>query len=205
MENLFSRRRWTKKICRSISGTELKTSTLIRDNPIRGEDQWNFFRASKGIPLPLLQDSYPDASEAINDFWFVSGNVICRHHVEPRVKLYPSKQKSFSFPLKSLTFPELQKRIWMLCVASFIIDTWTVSFSSLYSVEEIVIKRQVTSKSGCLWPEFWKGMSTLAKLTEKHKWQIENPNFDNDEKLRGIFFIVPQDNEFKKNTWNDRK
>ena len=38
--------------------------------------------------LPSPQDSLPDAWETINDFWFMSGNFIYRHHVEPRVKLY---------------------------------------------------------------------------------------------------------------------
>ena len=47
---------------------ELRTSTLIRDHPIRGEDQRNFLRESEGSPPPLPQDSFPDASEARHDF-----------------------------------------------------------------------------------------------------------------------------------------
>ena len=48
----------------------------------------DFLGESEGSPLPLPQDSLPDAGEAINDFWSMSGNFIYRHHVEPRVKLY---------------------------------------------------------------------------------------------------------------------
>ena len=78
---------------------ELRTSTLIRDHPIRGEDQRDFLRESeRSFPQP--HDSFPDAGEAINDFWSMSGNFIYRHHVEPRVKLYSPKEESFPIPLK---------------------------------------------------------------------------------------------------------
>ena len=46
------------------------------------------------------QDSLPDASAAINDFWSVSGNFMYRHHFVPRVKLYAPKEESFPIPLK---------------------------------------------------------------------------------------------------------
>ena len=39
---------------------DLRTSTLIRDHPIRGEDQRDFLGESEGS-LPPLQDSFPDA------------------------------------------------------------------------------------------------------------------------------------------------
>ena len=66
---------------------ELRTSTLVREHPIRGEGQVDFLGESERS-LPQPQDSFPDAGEAINDFWSMSGNFIYRHHVEPRVKLY---------------------------------------------------------------------------------------------------------------------
>ena len=75
---------------------ELRTSTLIRDHPIRGESQTDFLGESEGS-LPPPQDSLPDAGEAINDFWSMSGDFIHRHHVEPRVKLYSPTEKSFLF------------------------------------------------------------------------------------------------------------
>ena len=39
---------------------ELRTSTLIRDHPIRGEGQRYFLGESAGSPPPLPQDSYPE-------------------------------------------------------------------------------------------------------------------------------------------------
>ena len=78
---------------------ELRTSTLIRERPIRGESHVDFLGESEGS-LPPPQDSFPDAGEAINDFWSMSGNFIYRHHVEPRVKLYSPREESFPIPLK---------------------------------------------------------------------------------------------------------
>ena len=79
---------------------ELRTSTLIRDYPIRGEGQRDFLGESEGSLPPPPQDSLPDAGEGINDFWSMSGNFIYRHHVEPRVKLYSPREESFPIPLK---------------------------------------------------------------------------------------------------------
>ena len=52
---------------------ELRTSTLVRHRPIRGEGQRDFLGESEGS-LPQPQDSFPDAGEAINDFWSMSGS-----------------------------------------------------------------------------------------------------------------------------------
>ena len=49
---------------------ELRTSTLIREHPIRGEGQRDFLGESEGSPPPRPQDSHPDAGEARNDFWW---------------------------------------------------------------------------------------------------------------------------------------
>ena len=80
---------------------ELRTPTLIRDHPIRGESQGDFLGESEGS-LPPPHDSLPDAGEARNDFWSMSGNFIYSHHVEPRVKLYSPREESFPIPLKHI-------------------------------------------------------------------------------------------------------
>ena len=73
---------------------DLRTSTLIRPRPIQGEGHVDFLGESEGS-FPQPHDSFPDAGEAINDFWSMSGNFIYRHHVEPRVKLYSPREESF--------------------------------------------------------------------------------------------------------------
>ena len=77
----------------------LRTSALVRPRPIQGEGHVDFLGESEGS-LPQPQDSFPDAGEAINDFWSMSGNFKNHHHVEPRVKLYSPREESFPIPLK---------------------------------------------------------------------------------------------------------
>ena len=67
--------------------------------PIGGESVVDFLGESEGS-LPPRHDSFPDAGEAINDFWSMSGNFTCRHHVETRVKFYSPREESFRIPLK---------------------------------------------------------------------------------------------------------
>ena len=76
----------------------LRTSTLVRHRPIQGESNIDFGESEGSLPPP--QDSFPDAGEAINDFWSMSGSFIHRHHAEPRVKLYLPREESFPIPLK---------------------------------------------------------------------------------------------------------
>ena len=84
-----------------ISGgdQELRTSTLIREHPFRGGGQRDFLGEPEGSLPPPPQDTFPDAGEAINDFWFMSGNFTNRKNVEPRVKLYSPREESFPIPL----------------------------------------------------------------------------------------------------------
>ena len=94
---IFSSRRWTNQ---TLGGDQdLRTPTLVRHRPIQGEDHVDFLGESEGS-LPPPDDSFPDAGEAMNDFWSMSGNFIYCHHVEPRVKLYSPREESFHFPLK---------------------------------------------------------------------------------------------------------
>ena len=122
---------------------ELRTSTLIRHRPIQGERHIDFLGESEGS-LPQPQDSFPDAGEAINDFWSMSGSFIYRHHVEPRVKLYSPREELFPIPLKYIdvtrtTHTNLdvkqEKRIddyWNIDGSRDLSDPWTGSHNLLY-------------------------------------------------------------------------
>ena len=221
----FSNRRWTNQ---TLGGDQdLRTSTLIRDHPIRGESQIDFLGESEGSLPPPPQDSLPDAGEAINDFWSMSGNFIYRHHVEPRVKLYSPREESFPIPLKYIdvsrtTHTNLdvmqERRIddyWNIDGSRDLSDSWTgfTQFTLLdekppdgymWSGERLT-KRQATSRPDHLWPELWTKLGRNAKLKEKQKWSIEKPKLDNARKLRGIYFIDPEDKEFKETIRNARK
>ena len=202
---------------------ELRTSTLVRHRPIQGESSIDFLGESE-LSLPQPQDSLPDAGEAINDFWSMSESFIFRHHVEPRVKLYSPREESFPIPLKYIdvsrtTHTNLnvkqEKRIddyWNIDGSRDLSDPWT-GFTQLeekppegfmWSGERLT-RKQLTSRPDHLWPELWKSMGKHAKLKEKQKWSNEKFHLENARKLRGIYFIDPEDKEFKETIKNARK
>ena len=63
-------------------------------------------------------------------------------------------------------------------------------------------KRQVTSRPDHLWPELCIKLGRNAKLKEWQKWSNEKPKLDNARRLRGIYFIYPEDKEFKETIKN---
>ena len=119
---------------------------MVRHRPIQGESNIDFLGESEGS-LPQPHDSFPDAGEAINDFWSISGNFIYRHHVEPRVKLYSPREESFPIPLKYIdvsrtTHTNLdvkqEKRIddyWNIDGSRDLSDPWT-GFTQFTLLEE---------------------------------------------------------------------
>ena len=186
---------------------ELRTPTLIREHPIRGEGQRDFPGESAGSPPPLPHDSLPDAGEAINDFWSMSGNFIYHHHVEPRVKLYSPREESFPIPLKYIhvfrtTRTNLgvkqERRIddyWNIDGSRDVSDSW-IGFTQFTLLEEKppdgkmwsgerLTRKQLTSRPDYLWPELWEKMGKNAKLKERQKWSHEKPQLENARKLRG--------------------
>ena len=204
----------------------MRTSTLIRQRPIQGESHVDFLGESERSLSPP-HDSFPDAREAINDFWSMSGNFIYRHHVEPRVKLYSPRGESFPIPLKYIDVSRTtrtnwdfkqEKRIddyWNIIGTRVLSDLWT-GFSQFTLLEEKapdgymwsgrrLTRKHLTSRPDHLWPELWKSMGKHAKLKEKQKWSHEKLHLENARKLRGIFSIDPEDKEFKETIKNARK
>ena len=70
---------------------------------------------------------------------------------------------------------------------------------------ERLTRRQLTSRPDHLWPELRRKFGRNAKLKEKHKWSDEKPKLDNARRLRGIYFIDPEDKEVKETIKNARK
>ena len=70
---------------------------------------------------------------------------------------------------------------------------------------ERLTRKQLTSRPDHLWSELWGKMGRHAKLNEKHKWSNEKLHLENARKLRGIYFIDPEDKEFIETIKNARK
>ena len=148
---------------------DLTTSTLIRQRPIQGKSHLDFLGESEGS-LPPPHDSFPDAGEAINDFWSMSGNFIYRHHVEPRVKLYSPSEESFPIPLKYIDVSRTtrtnldvkqEKRIddyWNIDGSRDLSDYWT-GFTRFILLEEKI-------PNGYMW--------SGVRLTSKHDIQARS-------------------------------
>ena len=123
--------------------------------------------------------------------------------------------------------PELNVQIWMSSKrsASMIIgnidgsgdlsDSWT-GFTQFTPLEENppngymwsgvrLTRKRLTSRPDHLWPALWEKMGKNAKLKDQQKWSHEKPHHDNARKLRGIYFIDPEDKEFKETIKNARK
>ena len=74
----FSNRRWTNQNPWRRSRPEnIHLDTAATNS--RRESNIDFLGESEGSPPSPPQDSYPDAGEARNDFWSMSGNFIYRH------------------------------------------------------------------------------------------------------------------------------
>ena len=192
---------------------ELRTSTLVRHRPIQGESNIDFLGKSEGS-LPQPQDSFPDAGEAMNDFWSMSGSFTCRHHVEPRVKLHSPREESFPIPLKYIDVSRTphtnldvkqEKRIddyWNIDGSRDLSDPWT-GFTQFTLLDEKapdgytwsggrLTRKQLTSRPDHLWPELWKSMGKNAKLKEKQKWSEEKLHLENARKCVESILSTPR-------------
>ena len=155
------------------------------------------------------------------------GKLHNRHHVEPRVKLYSPREESFPIPLKYIdvsrtTHTNLdvkqERRIddyWNIDGSRNLSDPWT-GFTQYTLLEEKpangkmwsggrLTRKQETFRPDYLWPELWTKLGRNAKLKERQKWSHEKPQLDNARKLRGIYFIDPEEKDFKETTKNARK
>ena len=157
----------------------------------------------------------------------MSGSFQNRHHVEPRVKLYSPGEVSFLIPLKYIDVirttrtnldVKQEKRIddyWNIDGSRDLSDPWTGFTQFTLLKEELPdgymwsggrsTRKQLTSRPDHLWPELWMSMGKHAKLKEKQKWSVEKIHLDNARKLRGIYFIDPEEKEFKETIKNARK
>ena len=149
---IHAKRHNTKEL--SGGDQDLRTSTLIRDHPIRGEDHQDFLGESEGSLLPR-QDSCPDAEKTRNEFWSTSGDFIYRHHVERRVKLYTPREESFPIPLKYFDVTRTTDTTLDVMQESRIDDYWNTGGA-----------RDLSNS----WTGFIQFVSVKEKLPERYMW-----------------------------------
>ena len=198
----------------------LTTSTSIQDNPDRGEEQGNLLGESDGSPPPLL-DRSPIDGEARSNFWSISGNYIYSHHVEPRVKLYVPREKSFPIPLRyfdvtratcttsDVTFERRMGGYWNIEGNRDLSGTWTGFNDSPYWTKNFQMD---THGLGSVWRKnkrhpdliaFGQRYGTTCQKQREEKknkkWAIEKPKLDNARRLRAVFnSLIQQMRSLKK-------
>ena len=178
----------------------------IVQNEERNKKFFKENQAGLSSPTPHQDDSTLDDAEAKNDFWSITGDFICRHHVEPRVKLYVPREESFPIPLKYIDVRNTPASLDVMLEKNNddyvdgdreLSDTWTgfTSFTILnekppcgytWSGEKLT-ETQTTSRPDNVWPDMRKHMSDASKRKDMQKWAIEKPKIDNARRLRGIF------------------
>ena len=164
----------------------------------------------------------------MNDFWSMSGSFIYRHHVEPRVKLYSPREESFTIPLKYIEVSRTahtnldvrqERRIddyWNIDGSRDLSDPWT-GFHTIYSTRRKKLLTDILGP-GRDWREsslhpgqiiygqsYGSQWERTPSWRRNKKWSEEKIHLDNARKLRGIYFIDPEDKEFKETIKNARK
>ena len=150
-----------------------------------------------------------------------------RHHNESRVQLYVPKEEAFPIPKKYIkvtrsTHTDLdvlqEKRIddyWNVDLSESLSDSWKgfTTFTlfkekppkgDMWSWERLT-KIQSTTRPDHVWPQVWSKMGKAAQNREKQEWAKEQPKLDNARKLRGIYFVDPDDEEYEEILKNARK
>ena len=159
-----------------------------------------------------FQESSPDDGEARHDFWSISGNHIYRHHVEPRVKLFVPREESFPIPLRYIDVTRatsttldvmLERRIddyWNIEGNRDISDSWT-GFTRFTILDEKPPDGYTGPGGGSRKNKRYPGLTACGKrygkTCQKQRNERKNkPKLENAGRLRGIYFIDPEDAEF---------
>ena len=203
----------------------VRESIPRRHQPVRSEDLREDLQG-KSEKYQLIDETKEDA-KAHNDFRLMEGYFIYHHHVEPRLQLYVSREETFPIPLKYFdvtrtTHTNLdvkqERRIddhGNIDGSRDLSDYWP-GFTQFTLLEEKppdgymwsggrLTRKQLTSRPDYLCPELWTKLGRNAQLKERQKSSHEKPKLDNARKLRGIYFIDPEDKEFKETIKNARK
>ena len=155
--------------------------------------------------------------------WSITGDFICRHHVEHRVKLYIPREESFPIPLKCIDVTRtthtsldvlLEKHVedyWNVNEDRELSETWT-GFTRFVVVRNkmprifMVGERRPTIKTPTMCGQICGSICLMHQNAKRSESvTIEKPKFDNARKLRAFFFIEPEDEDFKSIMKNVRR
>ena len=124
------------------------------------------------------------------------------------------KEETFPIPLEyiDVTRSTHTDLFWNVDLNRSLSDSWKgfTKFTLLkekppkgyiWSVERLT-KVQTTARPDYVWPKVWTKIGKAAQNREKHEWAREKPKFDNARRLRGIYFIDPDYQDYKETLKN---
>ena len=211
-KNLFSNRRWTNQTFWRRWGTENTHLGTASTNSRRKSHSfsWRIRRVSSTTSRLVSGCRWSDKWFLVYvrklhippSRWTQSQTLLAERGIIPySTKIHWRIQNhSYEFGCQQ------EKRIddyWNIDGSRDLSDSWTgfTQFTLLdekapdgymWSRERLT-RKQLTSRPDHLWPELWIRMGRNAKLQEKHKWSDEQPKLDDARRLRGIYFIDPED------------
>ena len=128
------------------------------------------------------------------------------------------KEETFRAPLKYIdviratqtNLDVLQEKrkddYWNVDVNRRLSDSWTGFTKFTLLIEntpkgymwfgERLTKNQATTRPENVWLEVWTNIGKAAQKREQQEWANEKPKLDHAQRLRGIYFIDPEDGEF---------
>ena len=130
-----------------------------------------------------------DDAEPRADFWSIQGDLIYRHHNEPRVQLYVPKVETFPIPLKYFDVTRSTHTDLDVMQETRVDDYWDVDlnrFHDVYSIERKTSQRicvvggrltkvQTTTRPDRVWPSVWTKIGKAAQNRSKKK-KNRSPN-----------------------------
>ena len=220
----FSNRRWTNQTPWRRSGTE--NIHLDTGPPNSRRRSKRFSRRIRRVfhhlttrfrmPVKRLMTSGPCQETSYTAITLNPESNFTRR--EKNHSLFPLKYIDVSRTTCTSLDVKQEKRIddyWNVDGSRDLSDPWTV-FTQFTLLEEKppagymwsggrLTRKQLTSRPDHLWPQIWKTMGKNTKLKEKQKWSNEKLHLENARKLRGVYFIDPEDKEFKETIKNARE
>ena len=214
-ENLFSNRRWANQICWMRSRPENIHLDTAASNSRRMSRwfSWRITRVSFTTSWLISGCLWSDKWLLVHvrklhippSRWTTSQTLLAEIGIIP----YSTESKwrlqnySYEFGCQArethrwiMEYRWVSRLVWSMDRFHLI-----YSFGRKTSKRTCVVRCEINEKNSWhpgqnLWPELWEKMGKNAKLKEKQKWSHEKLHLDNARKLRGIYFIDPEDKEF---------
>ena len=177
----------------------LRTSTLNRERPDRGEEQGNLqphFETHRGMMVTqgMISEPFQATLFLPSSRWIQCQTVRAERSIPYSTDIFRRDQRyKYIFGCNAgEKYRRLLERWWRSRIVWYVDrfrKTHRIHWRTgvwITLVPRETDKKKKTSRPDTLWPEICKDVSDALKCKEKQKWTIVKANFDNTRKLRGF-------------------